>query len=706
MSLNNLTNIKTTYFLPEDNLVGEVVVPALSNALEYDIMTAFFSSKALAEIAQGLAIFLNSSGGNIRLIISPTLNDADKEAIEKGSKSTPEVLEETFKQYINQSLFEENNITKFTLECLSFLISTERLKVKFAYVIGGDLFHAKVSIIRDGIDSVVIHGSTNFTQKGLSKNYENARIERTWISQSERNVVYEFQSKFERAWFDRENKLKVFSLSEALKNELITTWKPNEKPDYKEIEELLKYKSNKKINGDTRLEKQNDNKFIIPKYLNCWKGEYKHQGIAIDNWEKNNFRGVFEMCTGAGKTIAALVGMHKLFEKTNQLLVYISVPYKPLLWQWISECKMFDLNPLGLSNLSKKQKIDKLNFIVKKLNYGVSNIEVIIGTIDALKDEEFNEILSSVNCKSLLIGDEVHNLGTQAFLNNPPNYFDYRLGLSATFERQYDEIGTKGLLEYFGGIVSSYGLSDAIGNCLVQYDYHVHPVYLTEEEIFKWAQITEKLRKLGWMEYDEDLDDTVVKRLRMQRRTLVEQASNKVDTFKETFLKYSNLDTINYTLIYASDKGRNQLLQINNFLRTECKIKYHQVTAEETSTGLSEIILNSFSTGENLQVLTAMRVLDEGINIPEISTAYLLASTTVKRQWTQRRGRVLRTCDRINKMKSTIHDFIVISPVKEPLFSELQTYEFERIREFAYLSLNPLSETGGLTFLKKHGGYK
>jgi len=706
LSLNNLNNIKTTYFLPEDNLVEEVVVPALSNALEYDVMTAFFSSKALAEIAQGLAKFLNSSEGNIRLIISPTLNEMDKDAIEKGAKSTPEVLEETFKQYINQSLFEENNIAKFTLECLSYLISTERLMVKFAYVSGGDLFHAKVSIIRDGIDSLVIHGSTNFTQKGLTKNYENARIERTWISQSEREVVYEFQSKFERAWFDKEKRLNVFSISDALKEELITTWKPNEKPDYKKIEEFLKHKSDINIERETPLDKQNDSQFKIPQYLNCWEGAYKHQGIAINEWENNNYRGVFEMCTGAGKTIASLVGAHKLFEKTNQLLVYISVPYKPLLWQWVSECKKFGLNPLGLSNLSKKQKKQKLSLIVKKLNYGVSNIEVVIGTIDALKDKEYDDILSSVKCKSLLIGDEVHNLGTQAFLNNPPTYFDYRLGLSATFERQYDEIGTKGLLEYFGGVVSSYGLSDAIGNCLVQYDYHVHPVYLTEEEIYEWAQITEKLRKLGWMESDEDSDDTIIKRLRMQRRTIVEQATNKVDTFKKIFTKYSNLDTINYTLVYASDKGRDQLLKINDFLRIDCGIKYHQVTAEETSSGLSDIILNRFSTGETLQVLTAMRVLDEGINIPEISTAYLLASTTVKRQWTQRRGRVLRTCKRINKMKSTIHDFIVISPVKEPLFSELQTYEFERIREFASLSLNPLSETGGLSFLEKHGGYK
>ena len=704
MKLSSIENIKTTYFLPDDDLVGEVVVPALTNALEYDIMAAFFSSNALREIAPGLSKFLNSSDGNIRLIISPYLSDSDKKAIENGISTTPDVLENSFKQYINKSLFEEQNITRYTLECLSYLISTKRLKMKLAYVGGGDLFHAKVSIIRDGIDTIVIHGSTNFTLRGLSKNYENARIERSWVSQSERETVYNFQNKFENAWFNKEKKLKVFDISVAFKHDLITEWKPNQKPDYKNIEKILKNLTNNKPELETIVTKNKSTTFQIPQNLNCWKGMYKHQGEAIDNWKDNGFRGTFEMCTGAGKTIAALVGAYELFNKIEKLLVFISVPYKPLLSQWVIECSKFGLNPLGLAGLKRFQKIKKLNNIVRKLNYGNSHIEVIVGTIDALKDIEFNEILSNLNCKSLLIGDEVHNLGTKSFIENPPNYFDYRLGLSATFERQYDDEGTAGLIDFFGEIVYTYGLSEAIGNCLVEYDYHVHPVYLTDVEIYSWVKLTNKLRKLGWIEFNKESDDTVIKALRRQRRLLVEQASNKVSTFKDVF-SLSNYKDINYTLVYASDKGRDQLKQINDFLRIDCGLMFHQVTNEETSSGLSKIILDQFSTGETLQVLTAMRVLDEGINIPEISTAYLLASTTVKRQWTQRRGRVLRKCDSINKTKSEIHDFVVISPVKEPLFEELQSYEFDRIREFATLSLNPLGETGGLTFLEKHGGY-
>jgi len=696
VSIRNLVSRKTVYFLPDDNLVGEVIVPALGASNSYDIMTAFFSSKSFKEISLGLAKFLESSDGKIRLIISPFLSKDDKNALKDGLETPSKILEENFKNIIRESQSLDRAIVSKTLECLAYLISNNRLELKFALVKSGDLLHAKISIIKDEFDTLVIHGSTNFTSSGLVRNFENASLVKSW-DETHRENIYSFVKKFDDAWLNKENSLEIYDLSEGLRKKIIKEWEPSERPKYESLKEISRENNDESSIEVVIKDKQ---QFSVPGHIDCWAGDYKHQGVAIDAWVKNNYQGIFEMCTGAGKTIASLVATNKLFIEKEQLLVFISVPYKPLLNQWVAECNKFGLSTTGLIKMNRSKKKDKFYNIKRKLEYGTSKIEVIVGTINSLVDEEFVEILKGIKVKKLLIGDEVHNLGAEGFTSNLPTYFDFRLGLSATVVRQYDEVGTESILEFFGDVVAKYELKDAIGKCLVNYDYNVYPVKLTDEESFRWITLTEKLRKLGWMEEKEsEGSSNIIDSLRRQRRLIVEQATNKFQIFKASFLNNYSKD-LKHTLVYTSDKGNDQLQTVNHFLE-ETGVIYHQVTNEETSSGISVSILDSFANGNLLQVLTAMRVLDEGVNIPEIANAYILASTTVKRQWVQRRGRVLRQCERTNKKKAIIHDFVIVPPNDE-IFSALQNYEFERIREFSILSSNPRLENGGMTFLNKY----
>ncbi|WP_420230752.1 DEAD/DEAH box helicase [Psychrobacter sp. ER1] len=85
-----------------------------------------------------------------------------------------------------------------------------------------------------------------------------------------------------------------------------------------------------------------------------------------------------------------------------------------------------------------------------------------------------------------------------------------------------------------------------------------------------------------------------------------------------------------------------------------------------------------------IQVLTSKRVLDEGFNVPQTQTAYILASNTTKKQWTQRLGRVLRK-DK-GKNEASIHDFIVMpsmsNAVMDDDFKNLLKSEATRIQFF------------------------
>jgi superfamily II DNA or RNA helicase len=155
-------------------------------------------------------------------------------------------------------------------------------------------------------------------------------------------------------------------------------------------------------------------------------------------------------------------------------------------------------------------------------------------------------------------------------------------------------------------------------------------------------------------------------------------------------------DSVKRTLFYATDKDPQQLIDVNRMLG-ERRIRWHQVTEAETSSGrLLSATMLAFAEGK-LQALTAKRVLDEGLNVPQIDTAYVLASTTVRKQWTQRRGRVLRPSPGTGKTHATIHDFVVLPPISEGSDVDerrLVEGELSRCDEFARLARNRASHDG------------
>ena len=189
---------------------------------------------------------------------------------------------------------------------------------------------------------------------------------------------------------------------------------------------------------------------------------------------------------------------------------------------------------------------------------------------------------------------------------------------------------------------------------MVPYDYFVHTVHLTEDETDRWLELTDKIKRMAAWDDDEERSAYVEKLLR-DRRVILEVAHGKLAVL-ERLLSGADLRALRHTLIYATDKDPDQLNAVNALLRSK-GLLFHQLTASETRDKKTmRKILKSFQSGA-LRILTAKRVLDEGVNVPEITTAYILASTTVERQWVQRRGRILRKCSTLDKPFATLHDF-------------------------------------------------
>ena len=697
--LRALRYVRPLYFLPADPFADEVLIPGFRVAEKADCMVGFFSSAVLAELAPGLAAYIESAHHSFRLIISPFLRSEDREAIEAGTRSAEDIADALLDDFIvTEDLMEQH-----TLRCLSYLLQTGRIEIKIA-LMKDALFHPKVWIFDNDGKVMAGHGSSNLTHAGIRRNFEQISVSRSWEDPNQRYTVEKLQEQFERLWQDKEEDCAIISIPHAVQDKLIKNY-PTDRPPTEDDFTALYNKARGLREGPQESHEPllpAAQAFNVPDWIQYEQGPFEHQGKAVNAWCEAGYRGILEMATGSGKTITAMICAHRLYEAHKPLLIVVSAPYVPLVQQWCDEIAPFGLRPINLTVAGGvRGRARELNRIKRRFRNGASDVEAVVVSHRTLCDAGFKTELEKFDCTTLLIADEAHNLGAEGFIADPPSFFDYRLGLSATPVRQYDEEGTEALFSFFGSVVFRFTLKEAIGRCLVEYDYYVHPVELTPDEMDEWYDLTAKIKANTWRQERGKPDDYLTKLLR-DRRALLETAQNKMAAL-EAALEREDLRALRHTLIYASDKAPAQLEAVNALLKAR-GLLFHQLTYEETTDREETArIIRSFQEG-TLRVLTAKRVLDEGVNIPQIQKAFVLASTTVERQWVQRRGRLLRTCKDIGKTHSEIHDFIAMPPDLENIDDEARSLvrsELLRVQEFASLARNAGRKDGPLEVIHK-----
>ena len=685
--------------LPSDPLAEEVLIPGFRAAGIVDCMVGFFSSGVLASLAPGLATYIAGTDNSFRLIISPLLSAEDKATIEGALSSAEEVAD----RILGDLTITEDLIQRHTLKCLSWLLQERRIEIKVA-LMKDALFHPKVWLFENSDSVIAAHGSSNVTYAGIQKNIEQIAVSRSWQDPNQRYITDKLRYEFGRLWEEKDDNCIVIDMPEAVRLRLLQKYSSETPPTEADLRKL--YRRATAIAEESppfEFPPVQPAKFVIPDWLEYEEGPFQHQGKAVAAWSDAEYRGVLEMATGSGKTITAMISAHCLHIENRPLLIVVAAPYVPLIDQWCDEISAFGLKPVNLTTVgSAGKRARELQRLKRRLHTGLSDVEAVVVSHDTLCTPEFFASVEAFDGQRLLIADEAHNLGRPSFIKDPPDFFEFRLGLSATPIRQYDEEGTGALFDFFGPVAFRFTLEEAIGRCLVEYDYYVHAVYLTNSEMDDWFDLTGKIKRNAWRSEGGKPDEYLAKLLR-DRRALLETASGKVATL-QTLLQEKDTSSLRHTLIYTSDKGPDQLDNVNRLLRDR-NILFHQLTAEETANrGRTKRIIKSFQKGE-IQALTAKRVLDEGVNIPQICEAFILASTTVERQWVQRRGRLLRTCSTIGKTHSVIHDLLALPPSMEtgldPDARTLVRSELSRVQEFARLARNAGRPEGPLAMIDK-----
>ena len=667
----------------------------------------FFSSRCLAQIAPGLAALLRNPSNKIRLLASPAISSEDRDAIEAGVTDAESVINAASIELLIEAKRSGVATDLHCLDCLSYLVASERLEIRFVLMDAG-MYHKKQWLLRQGDDWLAVHGSGNATHRGLLVNGEQMTIDRAWKDgDAARERVDLLVGQFERQWENESEGTLTVPAHQAL--DFLRRHAPSGRDDVPTVQDFwaaweADFEAGIEVPLPPNARRPHSvRRLRIPADLDWRTGRFAHQGVAVDSFLEAG-RGIFSIATGGGKTKASLVSAALLQDQSDSaFLLLILAPSRPLVNQWAEEVRSFGVHPSVLSGATVKARGHQLEAIEASLRSGKAHTEVVIGTNQMYGgDEPLRAWLDRVGlgASTMLIADEVHNFGTPSFLNHQPEIVKYRLGLSATPIRQYDLVGTSGLADYFGDVLIEFTIGDAIeAGCLVPYDYYVHEVELTDEEAERYSDLTAQLRRLGFRVDDEGRATNLTprtERLLRERRAIIEQAWNKLGHLR-TLLEAVDTTALRRSLVYVSAKptvlGRSRQIELVNGLLAELGIVSHQFTNVETSSADGPRILTAFGRGD-YQMLTAMKVLDEGVDIPQTETAYLLGSSSVEREWVQRRGRVLRSWP--GKEHATLHDFVATPPdPPDDTGRSLLRTELKRVTEFSIYSRNEFDRGGG-----------
>lgn len=700
MSLKDL-NIEVEYRSKHIDIATNFYIPLLKEANIYKRAVAYFSSSSLLEISIGVCA-LAKRGGKIKLVTSPCLSKEDIEAIKEGYLKRNEVIKNALLSKLDEVTEE---FEKDRLDLLANLIAMNILEIKIVLIEGGTgIFHEKVGIIEDDFgNKVAFSGSMNESETAFKKNYETIDVFCNWkIGDETRRFKKKFDA-FENMWNGKDKGIEVIDFPE-ISEEIIKKYRRREQVDFSvDMREYCKDNSKEKIKKSLGAR--------LPK-------EYKlrdYQEEAIKNWINNNYRGIFDMATGTGKTLTALGAIAKLSEKLQDKLgVIIVCPFQHLVEQWVEDIKKFNMKPIvGFSSSPQKDWKDRLKLAIRKLNYDDSNnFFCFICTNATFSSREVQNLLQKSKKSLLLVVDEAHNFGAISIRKLLIEKYNYRLALSATFDRYMDEEGTSELYNFFEKKVIEYPLKKAIEEkMLTPYYYYPIVVYLTVTELKKYNELSKKIKKESRIDEKGKVTlSELGKILILKRARIIAGAFNKIETLKKNLEKYKEEKNI---LVYCgatnilSEEADFSNTDISDTKQIDCVqqmmyqklgMKVAKFTANESIEERLKI-KDSFVSKDGIQAIVAIKCLDEGVNIPGIKTAFILASTTNPKEYIQRRGRVLRKAE--GKEYAEIYDFItlprhlneakVLSKEKLEYDISLVTREVRRMKEFSNLSKNSIS---------------
>ena len=689
----------------------EFFTEALIESKSFDLGLGFFSTSGIRCLAYGFALFI-ANGGRMRVVINHILSEQDKLAIERGQSGVIDSFEDKILNNVTQLCSTLSRQDEQFFNCFSYLISVDRIEFVAAVSTQGGLGHDKYGVFTDERgNKVAFSGSANFSQTAMELNSETITVFTSWQSPE---YVKDLETKFNDNWHEDNDHLIHIPISKVtsyIKDKFGSVKLKNLLDREIDLRDVNEIDSSDPITSQPLPEylvekmelKEQEPRFLFP-------SERSIQIDAYKAWIENDRNGIFAMATGSGKTVTALNCLLKQYQENGFYKAIIVVPTRALALQWEDEVKHFNFQNIISTHTEKDWKNLLSRYTTKALLNQRKNIVIITTYATFIRKYIQDFIRNTKGIESFVfIADEAHNLGATGPIKHLPNSIKYRIGLSATPERIYDEGGSKKLYDFFNSEPPKYTyrftMKDAIWKSdppiLCHYEYYPLFISLTPDEMEEYNKVTEQLRKYIDPETGKYKKEAEMKL--MERKRIIHKAANKKLKVAELLDEQKKRGNLDYTFVFVPEGYEPDYAEIDEYnidnedihiideysqMFRERKYSYHQYIS-----GLDDApsILESFERGD-IQILLSMKCLDEGVDIPRAQNAIFISSTGNPRQFIQRRGRVLRTCK--GKDMAYIWDLIVMPPdvsesastVERSLFAG----EVRRILNFAALADNKI----------------
>lgn len=716
-----------TYTSDTDFEPIEAYFNCLIESNRFDLLLGYFSSNAIRLLSYGFATFL-SNGGTLRMMINHHLTKSDYDAIVKGSKGNETEFNFSLNNIseIKESL--SRNDQHF-FNCLAWLISKQKIQIKIGKPDDNGILHFKETIFSDGDSTVCLSGSANFTRRGLVGNREEVNIYASWENESIKNRIEHKISNFEKYFFGKVDSIDIIDINQK---EAIAFIKGI--AEKKELPELISeekelincvIKSNERIKRLIDEATEKIERFESTPRFPYDEGPREYQKEAFENWKINNQQGLFAMATGTGKTITALNCLLEVYKKTGYYKAIILVPTITLVNQWEQECKEFNFSSI-IKVYSKNRWQDDFGTILtrERLSPTEEVSFIVITTYASYARKHIFYELNQLPAKTLFIADECHNMGSGSFLKLLSKVkCKRRIGLSATPERQFDEDGTNSIYSFFNctsGYTYEFSMELAIKGdidrkidpVLCSYYYYPHLVPLTDSEMRDYMKLSLEISKFYNSDSDSFRRDSILTAKLLARKRIIHKAINKVSIFRSILKdQYKKKRNLKYSLVYVPEGN-----DTNDYFETDLASEKEEIADDIDTVHLIDVFtkvvkdidkrvttkkfisgthdkektLEQFARGE-IDVLTSMKCLDEGVDVPRSELAIFCASTGNPRQFIQRRGRILRKHKK--KPFAYIHDLVVIPEINSNdksynMERSMLKKELERVKNFSILSEN------------------
>lgn len=414
---------------------------------------------------------------------------------------------------------------------------------------------------------------------------------------------------------------------------------------------------------------------------------YPWQRDALETWTANDHRGIIEAVTGTGKTVVGLTAIREAFESGRKALIV--VPTIELCEQWARQLRStFPGAAIGSQGGGQKSAL--------------RSKDAVVGVVNSLREA----VHYLPDAGALLIGDEVHRYATDGNADALAERFDWRLGLTATYERP--DAGEATFLDpYFGGVVFQIGFERAIAEGVIcHFKVALIGVQFSPYERFHYIKAEETLRSTRrWLVGHGKVAAQPFGVFLNQVNALANAGSSESQAMARRYLSafadrkrllaeaQGKGDTLASLTPAVHDADRAMLFTETKHAAEDAAVAFSNLglRARSIHSGSSTLerrgVLRSFGNGE-IQIVCAPRILEEGVDVPAADLGIVAAASSSHRQMVQRMGRVLRK--KSDNRRARFAVLFVEDTIEDPLwgahevFLDDMTQSADQVRVFRF----------------------